>query len=120
MWTREQTREVARNRLKKERRRQAALKDRRDRAQQHARELAVQIAAADDSVRRIWGFGSTFDQALPYRQTSDIDLACEGGDIRAWKTAQASPWDVDWVELDDQEASMVQSVTSRGVLLYER
>jgi len=57
---------------------------------------------------------------LPFRAGSDIDLAVEGGSIVAWKMTQQSEWNVDWVELDEQEESMVQSIVSSGVVLYER
>jgi hypothetical protein len=83
MWTPEQTREAARRRLKREKERDAALKARRDEARRVARELVKRIVDEDESVRRIWGFGSTFDDLMPYHEHSDIDLAVEGGDIRA-------------------------------------
>jgi len=72
------------------------------------------------TVRRIWGFGSTFDERLRFRESSDIDLAVEGGSLAAWRISQRSPWKVDWVELDDQDESMVRSIATRGVVLYER
>jgi hypothetical protein len=97
-----------------------ALREQRRDAQAYGRELAARIGREDSSVRRIWGFGSTFDEALPYRKDSDIDLAGEGGDIRAWKIASRASCKVDWVELDDQADSMVAEVTSRGMVLYER
>ncbi len=89
-------------------------------ARRHATQLAQKIGAADTTIRRIWGFGSVFDQRLPFRAGSDIDLAVEGGSIVAWKMTQQSEWNVDWVELDEQEESMVQSIVSSGVALYER
>jgi hypothetical protein len=119
-WTTEQTRDAAQRRLRKEAARQAALADRRDAARAHARELAQEIGAADQTVARIWGFGSTFDHRLRYSESSDIDLAVEGGSLAAWKIAERSPWKVDWVELDDQDRSMVNAIISDGVLLYER
>ncbi len=119
-WTAEQTRDAAQRRLKKEAARQAALADRRESARAHARELAQEIAAADPSVVRIWGFGSTFDHRLRFSESSDIDLAVEGGSLTAWKIAERSSWKVDWVELDDQDRSMVNAIISDGVLLYER
>jgi len=61
-----------------------------------------------------------FDQRLRFRADSDIDLAVEGGSLRAWKMSQQSEWRIDWVELDDQDASMADSIRSSGVVLYER
>ena len=119
-WTAEQTHEAARRRLKKEERRQAMLQERRLAARSHAHTIAQEIAWADPTVRRIWGFGSTFDTRLRFRESSDIDLAVEGGSLLAWRIAQRSPWSIDWVELDDQDESMVRSVTTSGVVLYER
>ena len=119
-WTTEQTREAAQRRLKKEAACRALLEERRAAARSHATQLAQEIGAADTTVRRIWGFGSVFDQRLPFRAGSDIDLAVEGGSIVAWKMTQQSEWKIDWVELDEQEESMVQSIVSSGVALYER
>ena len=119
-WTAEDTREVARRRLKKEAERQHALEQRRIAAQAHATQLAQEIGEADATVRRIWGFGSVFDQRLNFREGSDIDLAVQGGSLRAWKLAQQSEWQIDWVELDDQDESMARSIQASGVVLYER
>ena len=68
----------------------------------------------------MWGFGSVFDRRLPFRSFSDIDLAVLGGTTKAWKISQASPWKVDWIELDLQADSMVRAIVESGVLLYER
>ncbi|TVQ22021.1 MAG: hypothetical protein EA383_16220 [Spirochaetaceae bacterium] len=119
-WTAEQIRDAAQRRLKKDTQRQAMLEERRVAARVHATELVQAIAAADPTVRRIWGFGSTFDERLRFREASDIDLAVEGGSLTAWQICQRSPWKVDWVELDDQDESMVRSIMATGVLLYER
>ena len=119
-WTAEQTREAAQRRLKKEAVRRMALEERRAAARHHATELAQQIGAADTTVRRIWGFGSVFDQRLVFRAGSDIDLAVEGGSIVAWKMSMQSEWKVDWVELGEQDESMVQSIMTSGLVLYER
>ncbi|TVR94507.1 MAG: hypothetical protein EA428_00320 [Spirochaetaceae bacterium] len=119
-WTAEDTREVAQRRLKKEAVRAAALEQRRSAAHEHAAKLAQEIGAADTTVRRIWGFGSVFDRRLRFREGSDIDLAVEGGSIVAWKMSQQSDWKIDWVELEEQDDSMLRSVQSAGVVLYER
>lgn len=119
-WTAEQIHEAAQRRLRKETQRQAMLEERRTAARAHAQELAQAIAAADPTVRRIWGFGSAFDTRLRFRESSDIDLAVEGGSLTAWQITQRSPWKIDWIELDDQDESMVRSITTDGVVLYER
>ena len=119
-WTAEQIHEAAQRRLRKEARRRAMLEERRTAARAHAQELAQAIAAADPTVRRIWGFGSAFDTRLRFRESSDIDLAVEGGSLTAWQITQRSPWKIDWIELDDQDESMVRSITIDGVVLYER
>ena len=119
-WTAEQIHDAAQRRLKKDAQRQATLEERRVAARAHAIELVQAIVAADPTVRRIWGFGSTFDERLRFRESSDIDLAVEGGSLAAWRISQRSPWKVDWIELDDQDESMVRSIATRGVVLYER
>lgn len=81
---------AAQRRLRKEAQRQAMLQERRAAARAHAEELARKIASADPTVRRIWGFGSTFDVRLRFREYSDIDLAVEGGEIIAWQISQRS------------------------------
>jgi len=96
------------------------LEERRAAARAHAQELARAIAEADPTVRRIWGFGSAFDDRLRFRESSDIDLGVEGGSLPAWQITQRSSWKIDWVELDDQDETMVRSVTRSGVVLYER
>lgn len=120
MWSKADTREVARRRLRKHAEYKERVERRRAEARAHAEELAIEIGTADESVERIWGFGSAFDNRLPFRESSDIDLAVEGGSTRAWKVSQRSPWDVDWVELSDQPESMVRAIVESGVLLYER
>ncbi len=119
-WTREDTREVARRRKKKAAERTRRLEERRKEARAHAEVLVKMIAEQDTTVVRVWGFGSVFDERLPFRSSSDIDLAVEGGTILAWKLSQRSPWSVDWVELADQHESIVRAVKENGVLLYER
>ena len=57
------------------------LQERRAAARAHAEQLARKIASADPTVRRIWGFGSTFDVRLRFREYSDIDLAVDGGEL---------------------------------------
>lgn len=119
-WTVEQTRQVARRRIKKDAERTRELKEQRTHAAAHARALAVEIGEQDRTVRKIWGFGSVFDERLPFRPASDIDLAVDGGTILAWKLSQKSSWKVDWVELRDQPESFAQAIKERGTVLFER
>lgn len=119
-WTTEQTREAARRRLMKDQERSRELEKRRREARAHAEDLARQIGEHDATVQRIWGFGSVFDTRLPYRASSDIDLAVEGGTTLAWKMSQRTPWDVDWVELSEQPDSFAAPIRETGALLYER
>lgn len=120
MWSEADTRETAQRRLRKHAAYKARMERRRAEAHAHAEALARKIGEADDSVVRIWGFGSAFDIRLPFRESSDIDLAVEGGSTRAWKISRQSPWKVDWVDLADQSESMSAAIVESGVMLYER
>lgn len=104
----------------KDQERSRELEKRRREARAHAEDLARQIGEHDATVQRIWGFGSVFDTRLPYRASSDIDLAVEGGTTLAWKMSQRTPWDVDWVELSEQPDSFAAPIRETGALLYER
>lgn len=119
-WTKEQTEQVAGRRLRRAAKREESREVRRLEAQKHAHALAAQIAEEDPSVRNIWGFGSVFEARQPFREDSDIDLAVEGGSLVAWRLSQASSWKIDWVELDQQDDSFVESVKNTGVLIFER
>jgi predicted nucleotidyltransferase len=88
MWSAEQTRAVARRRLAREAERERELTERRTEARTHGEELARSIAEHDKGVTRIIGFGSAFDDRLPFTFSSDIDLAVMGGTIVGWKIAE--------------------------------
>jgi predicted nucleotidyltransferase len=90
------------------------MERRREEARAHPQELAAEICEADESVKRIWSFGSAFDSRLPFRERSDIDLAVEEGSTLAWKISQRSRWKVDWIELSDQRESMVKAIVELG------
>jgi len=120
MWSAEQTRRAARQRIAREAERDRDLAERRKEARTHGTELARKIAEYDPQVTKIVGFGSVFDERLPFTFRSDIDLAVAGGTIIGWKIAEQSPWDVDFVELEDQDKSMVDAILASGVVLYER
>jgi broad specificity phosphatase PhoE len=59
---------------RKRKQREAALAARRERAQAFAKTLAEELGAADESLREVFGFGSTFETWRSYREDSDIDL----------------------------------------------
>lgn len=70
--------QAAADRLRRiERRKRTELETRRDAARVWAREITPLLVAADPTVRRIIGFGSTFEVWRSYRMNSDIDLAVE-------------------------------------------
>ncbi len=119
-WTKQQTEDVARRRLRHVARREMLIKARRQEAREYAGLLATQIADADPTVRRIWGFGSAFEPRQPFREDSDIDLAVEGGSLVAWRLSQASSWKIDWLELDQQDEAFAEAVKKRGVIIFER
>ena len=119
-WTKQQTEEVARRRLGLAATRKKLLEARRREARKYAYGLATQIAEADPTVTRIWGFGSVFEPRQSFRKDSDIDLAVEGGSLAAWRLSQASSWKIDWLELDQQDKAFAQAVKNRGVIIFER
>ena len=94
---------------------------RRLRAMEFARELAVRLARADEDVRKIIGFGSTFETWRNYRLDSDIDLAIVGGDWFTLTAAiPASEFEVSIVELELQGEEFQQHVLAHGEVLYEK
>ena len=78
-WNSEMTAEAARRRLAKHEERIKKLGNLRREARIEAERLAREIGGADPSVRKIWGFGSVFEEGRPFREDSDIDLASDGG-----------------------------------------
>lgn len=94
---------------------------RRERARRFARELAVQLGESDDRLRKVIGFGSTFESWRNYRLDSDIDLGVIGGD---WFTLTGavpdSEFEVSLVELDEQGEEFRRHVLEHGEVLYEK
>ena len=106
-------------RRRKERR--EALVEHRERAQAWARALAQDLGAADDTVRRIIGFGSTFEIWRHFRTDSDIDLAIEGGDwFFLMRRIPPGEFEVSLVELEQQGVEFAEHVRAVGAILYER
>ena len=101
------------------RRREAAA--RRERAQEFGRVVAERLGAADATITRVWGFGSTYETSRPYRLNSDLDLAVEGGGHSALRDFDPDgEFEISLIELADQRTEFAEMVRSRGVLLYER
>lgn len=96
-----------------------AREARKREAAAEGRRLAAQLAKADATVRRIWGFGSVFEVDRPFRMDSDIDLAVEGGDYFALlRLVERSPFKVDLVDLSGREDAFSSMVRQRGVQLF--
>jgi len=93
---------------------------RRALAQEAGRALAERIVAEHPEVRRVWGFGSTFELWRSYRLTSDIDLAIESGDaLDILRLSERSEFPVDVVQLQECPASMADSIRAGGLVLAE-
>jgi predicted nucleotidyltransferase len=91
---------------------------RRREAREEAVRIAAELRAKDPCIKGIWGFGSTFEPALPYRLDSDIDLAIEGGDIIALlAVAERARFKVDLVDIGDRDDYFARRIRSEGVAL---
>ena len=100
------------------RREDAAISERRLRAQDEARRIAGAFRAADLDIRRIWGFGSAFESGRPFRLDSDIDLAIEGGDIISLlPLTERSDFKVDLIDISGIEDEFARGIRERGALL---
>lgn len=94
---------------------------RRIEAQAEGARLAVELSLADSGIQKIWGFGSTFEDALPFTLNSDIDLAVEGGSLLGlYRIAERSAFPVDLVDITSATDAFAERVRSRGRLLFER
>jgi len=94
---------------------------RRKRAREWARRTAVHLGNRDRSLRRVFGFGSTFEEWRNYRIDSDIDLGVEGGDWSLlMRSIPPSEFDVSIVELELQNTEFADYVRAHGEMLYER
>lgn len=113
-------RQAAERLREKDRRRRRSCAERRARAQRWARHVARLLAEADPSVRKIIGFGSTFETWRSYRMNSDVDIGMIGGDwSRLSAAVPLSEFDVSLVELEMQNAEFTDYVLKHGVVLYE-
>ena len=112
----------AADRIRKRRnQRNAEREARRRAAQRWARDVAHRLAEADESVTKIIGFGSTFEEWRTFRTDSDIDLGIIGGDwFRLMREIPESEFEISLVELDEQPKPFFEHVMSNGVILYEK
>ena len=95
--------------------------ERRKKAQEFAKTLASELAESAPDVKKIWGFGSTFEEWRNYRMDSDLDLAIEGGvSFFLENKIPASEFEISLINLEEQPASFSDGVRKNGVLLYEK
>lgn len=93
--------------------------DRAARARSEASRLAEVIGSADQSISKVYLFGSLVG-AGPHRPDFDIDLAIQGGDVyRAMEVAERSDWAVDVVQYDLLPEHVQKRIRERGRVLYE-
>lgn len=113
-------RQAAERLMERDRRRSRARAERRARAQAWAQHVAGRLAEADPSVRKIIGFGSTFEMWRSYRMNSDIDIGVIGGDwSRLVEAVPRSEFEVSLVELELQNEEFTDYVLQHGVVLHE-
>lgn len=90
------------------------------RAQLWAREVAEILGEADPTLKRVIGFGSTFELWRTYREDSDIDLGIIGGNWSfLMRSIPSSEFDVSLVELELQNPEFRDYVLVYGEVLYE-
>ena len=106
---------------RREREKERARAARRERARAWARDVAEHLGRTDPTLRKVIGFGSTFETWRPYRLNSDVDLGIVGGD---WgllsRSIPASEFGVSLVELELQNPEFKDYVLVHGVVLYEK
>ncbi|WP_319560703.1 nucleotidyltransferase domain-containing protein [Marispirochaeta sp.] len=97
------------------------LKERRQRAQESGRKIAVELGAADPGLEKVIGFGSTYETWRKYREDSDIDLALIGGDwFKLMRHVPEGEFQVSLVELMQQNPEFISYVLEHGEVLYEK
>jgi len=91
---------------------------RRLEAREEAARLVYRLRARDPALRRVWGFGSVFDESRPFSMDSDIDLAIEGGDIlKLVSETEGSCFKVDLIDITDSTDAFAALVREHGTLL---
>lgn len=112
--------EVARRFRMENDREKAAIEGRRERAVEAGRHLAEAIVQRHPEVRKVWGFGSTFETWRSYRMDSDIDLAFEEGDVlELSRMVEDFDFSVDLVDLSECPGTLAAFIRSQGVVLAE-
>jgi predicted nucleotidyltransferase len=97
-----------------------AIGRRRAQAQTIGRELADALVASHPDVKKVWGFGSTFETWRAFRMDSDIDLAVEAGNVlELSRLVEDCGFPVDLVDLGECPCNMAEFIRSQGVLLAE-
>jgi nucleotide-binding universal stress UspA family protein len=97
------------------------LQERRQQAQGLGRKIAVELGAADSSLEKVIGFGSTWEIWRRYREDSDIDLALIGGDwFKLMRHVPDGEFQVSLVELMQQNPEFISYVLEHGEVLYEK
>jgi predicted nucleotidyltransferase len=104
-----------------QRHRDRQLRDRRCRAREWGFKIAADLAAADPDLKKVIGFGSSFETWRNFREDSDIDLAIIGGDwFRLIRHIPEGEFEVSLVELDQQNPEFIAHVLNHGEVLYEK
>ena len=112
---------AARNLREKHLEENRKLEKRRILGQDLAARTARLMAASDDSLVRIIGFGSTFEIWRNYRFDSDIDLAVTGGSLKKLESViPRSTFEISIIQLEDQSPEFQQLVLKNGTVLYEK
>ncbi len=108
----------------RDRRREARIDARFERARRDARAIVARIAAQVNP-RRIYQWGSLLDRAR-FSEISDIDIAVEGlrDPAEFFRTLgiamQGTTLPVDVVELERVPADVAKRIRTRGALVHER
>ena len=101
--------------------RDAALKERRERAHSWGEAVAARLGRSDPEIKQILGFGSTFEKWRNYRKDSDVDLAMIGGDwSKAMSRLPTGEFEVSLIELELQNDEFASYVNEHGIVLYEK
>lgn len=91
---------------------------RREEAKTEAKKLVDALITEVPGIKQIWGFGSVFEENRPFTETSDIDLALEGGDyFAAFKLVEKSTFKVDLIDITNQTDNFASLVRKHGKAL---
>ncbi len=113
--------EAAQRLLRRNRRRDLFLEQRRTQAQAWGKHVAVLLGKQDHTLEQVIGFGSAFETWRSFREDSDIDLAVIGG---SWSCLSRfippSEFEVSLAELELQTPEFISYVRTHGTVLYVR